>query len=486
MRTGWLARILCSAALVTGVATAGSAVVMSGAGAAWAGTGGGGGEKPAYNCTGANKGIIPPGTYESMTISGVCFTPAGNVRVENNLTVEPGALLDNGTPGDPTKSPVVAANLYVGGNVKVDKGAVLILGCSPNSACGGGPSAPPGISSANIRGSVTAINALAVIVHSSSIGGDFTDIGGGGGTMGGVATGACFAATPPAPWSEDNGSAVAGNPVYTDVEDASIGGNYTMVGVSSCWLGSLRNQIGGDATFIGNQMGDPDAMEIGNNLIREDLTCFKNAPAPQFGDGASSDLVGGRATGQCGFGVVLQNPAAEAIASNGATGVGVSQHFAVSTRHLKTYFGTHTATLVASLSSITSKAGNTLNAQIFNFALAGRGLVGTGTFPPGGMPGQSPGEAVLSTTFPNGSTTFTAFDTCDKCSFAGQNGIVSLRAYGTTTKKGFTSGTFLITSNGTILPTPTSPVPGLATLVGYGSFWGSGATLHVVENLGFG
>jgi hypothetical protein len=483
MRIGWLARALGAAALVTGMATAGSAVVMSGAGAAWAWNGGGGGGEPAYNCTGGN---IPPGTYESVTISGVCFTPLGNVKVEKNLTVKPGALLDNGTPGDPAGSPVVAANLSVGGNITVGRGAVLILGCSPNSACGGGQSTPPGISSATIGGSVTAVNALAVIIHSSAIGGNFTEIGGGGGTMGGVATGACFGATPPAPWSEDMGSAVAGNPVYSDVEDVSIGGNYTMVGVSSCWLGSLRNQIGGDATFIGNQMGDPDAMEIGNNLIGEDLTCFKNAPAPQFGDGASSDLVGGQASGQCGFGVVLQNPAAEAIASNGASGVGIEQHFAVSTRHLKTYQGTHMATPVVSLPSVTTKAGNTLNAQIFNFALAGKGLVGTGTFPAGGTPGQSPGEAVLSTAFPNGSSTFTAFDTCDKCSFAGQNGSVSLRAYGTTTKRGFTSGTFLITSNGTILPTATSPVPGLATLVGYGSFSGSGATLHVVEHLGFG
>jgi hypothetical protein len=477
MITGRLTRILGSAALVTGIATAGSAVEKSGAGAAWAGTGGGGGDEPAYNCSGGN---IPPGTYESMTISGVCSTPFGNVKVEKNLTVKPGALLDNGTPGDPTTLPVVAANLYVGGNVYVGKGAVLILGCSPNSSCSGSSTTPPGISSATIRGSVTAIKALAVIVHSSSIGGNFTDIGGGGGTMGGVATGACFAATPPAPWSAAMG------PVFSDVEDASIGGNYTIAGVSSCWLGSLRNQIGGDATFIANQMGDPDAMEIGNNLVREDLTCFNNAPAPQFGDGASSDLVGGRATGQCGFGVVLHNPAAEAIASNGATGVGVKQHFAVSTRHLKTYVGTHTATPVVSLPPVTTEAGNTLNAEVFNFTLAGKGLVGTGTFPAGGMPGQSPGEAVLSTTFPNGSTTFTAFDTCDKCSFAGQHGSVSLRAYGTTTKKGFTSGTFLITSSGTILPTKTSPVPGLATLVGYGSFWGSGATLHVVEHLGFG
>jgi hypothetical protein len=495
MRTGRFTHIVAAVALVVGVATLQSGVILGGAAAA-------GASEPAhgsnihgsYNCTSGN---IPPGTYKSMTISGVCFMSDGNVVVKGNLTVKPGALLDNGTPGDPASStkspPVVAANLYVGGNVKVGKGAVLVLGCSPNSACGGAqpPKTPPpgpGISSAQIRGNLTANQALGVVVHSSSIGGNFTDIGGGGGTMGGVATGGCFAAAPPAPWSEDTGS-LAGNPVYTDVEDASIGGNYTIAGVSSCWLGSLRNQIRGNATFIGNQMGDPDAMEIGNNLVGRNLTCFNNDPAPQFGDGASSDLVAGRASGQCAFDVVLPNPAPEAVAGNGGTGVGIQQHFAVSTRHLKTYFGTHTEgdTPVLSLPPVTTDAGNTISAAIFNFTLAskGGGLVGTGTYT-GGPPGQSPGETLLATTFPNETESFTAYDTCDKCGFAGQNGSVSLRAYGTTNRHGFTSGTFLITSNGTVLPDTTTPVPGLATLVGYGSFWGSGATVHVIEHLGFG
>ena len=469
MRTGRLARILGSAALVTGIATAGSAVVLSGAGAAVAGTGGGGGGGSAYNCTGGN---IPPGSYKSMTISGVCTMYVGNVVVKGNLTVKPGALLDNGAPGDPTTAPTVAAQLYVGGNVKVGKGAVLILGCSPNSACGGNstptpptPPTGPGISSANIRGNVTAIGALGVVVDSSSIGGNFTDIGGGGG----AAAQSCEAQDPSQPtnvalepWSLD--PALDFTPVYTDAEDASIGGNYTIAGVSSCWLGSLRNQIRGDATFVGNLMGDPDAMEIGNNLIQENLTCFKNNPAPQFGDGASSDLVAGRASGQCGFNVVLNNPAAEAIESNGETGVGVLQHFAVSTHHLKTYFGTHTDTPVLSLPPVTTEAGNTINAEVFNFTLAGKGLVGTGTFPSGGTPGQSPGEAVLSTTFPNGSSTFTALTPATSAASRAR-AKRDARAYGTTNKKGFTYGTFLITSNGTILPTATSPVPGLATLV---------------------
>jgi len=475
MRGRW-ARLFGAATLAVGVVAAGSAVVMTGAGAAGA-TGSWSGGGSTYTCTG---GTIPAGTYQSIVVSGVCSTPSGNVIVKRNVTVKPGALLDNGTPGDPTASPVVAAQLYVGGNVKVGKGGVLILGCSPNSSCGGSSTAPPGISSATIRGSVTAIQPLGVVVHSSSIGGNFTVVGGGGGT------GVC-APPAPAPWSEDPG--LTGIPPYTDAEDVSVGGNYTVVGMQSCWLGALRNQIRGSATFIGNQFGDPDAMEIGNNLISHNLTCFKNSPAPQFGDGASSDLVAGRASGQCGFNVVLNNPAAEAIESNGETGVGVLQHFAVSTRHLKTYFGTHTSTPVGPpLATTTTEAGNTLVAQVYNITFAGKGLVGTGTFPPDGTPGQSPGEAVLSTTFPNGTASFTAYDTCDMCSFAGQTGSVSLRAYGTINRHGFEQGTFLITSNGTILPTATSPVPGLATLVGYGYFWGSSSssTVHLIEHLGFG
>ncbi len=392
--------------------------------------------------------------------------PAGNVTVRGDLTIAPGALLDDGSPGDPTGSPAVAAVLTVQGNLLVGRGAVALLGCSPNSAC----SNPPGISAAHIDGSLTASNALAVVVHSSFIKGSFSMIGGGGGTMGGVETGGCFAATPPPPWSLDTGSAVAGSPVYSDVEDSTIGGDYTISNVSSCWLGSLRNQIGGSALFQGNKFGDPDAMEIGNNLIRRNMICTGNKPAPQFGDGASADLVGGFATGQCGFDVVLPNPAPGSVPPGG-----IDQHFVVSTKTLQTFSGSITSTPAASLPPVTTSQGNQLRADLFNFTLAGSGLTGSGTFDPTQPPGST-GEAVLSTVFPNGSSAFTAFLNCD-CSFGGQTGPVTIRAYGTTSPKGSTNGTFLITSGG-------GPTPGvLSTLVGYGTFSGSGATLQVIEHL---
>ena len=127
-----------------------------------------------YTCTGGN---VPPGTYASITVTGICYTPVGTIVVRGNLTVAPGALLDAVTPGDPPSSPVVPATVLIGGSVFVGKGAVLLLGCSLNISC----SSPPGISFDRIGGNLTAIGAQGVVVHSASIGGSATLLGGGGG-----------------------------------------------------------------------------------------------------------------------------------------------------------------------------------------------------------------------------------------------------------------------------------------------------------------
>ena len=67
-----------------------------------------------------------------MTITGVCYMPFGNVVIKGNLTVAPGALLDNGSPGDPTTGPpVVSAVLYVGRNVTVGKVASCFWAARP-------------------------------------------------------------------------------------------------------------------------------------------------------------------------------------------------------------------------------------------------------------------------------------------------------------------------------------------------------------------
>ena len=161
--------------------------------------------------------------------------PAGTIVVRKNLTVAPGALLNAVTPGDPPgKHPVVPATVLIGGNVFVGKGAVLVLGCSPNISC----SNPPGISFDRVGGNITAIGSLAVVLHSATIGGSVSVLGGGGGAAGGANSGGCFntkAFPIPAPWSKDAALAnpTTGSPQYTDAEDNFIGGNLTIAGVQT-------------------------------------------------------------------------------------------------------------------------------------------------------------------------------------------------------------------------------------------------------------
>src|SRR5271165_2917237 len=87
-----------------------------------------------------------------------------------------------------------------------------------------------------------------------------------------------------------------------DAEDSFIGGNLTIAGVQTCWLGSLRNQVRGSLTYVRNVTSDPDGMEINNNLMGGNMTCLNNDPAVQYGDTmAAPNLVGGFASGECGF-----------------------------------------------------------------------------------------------------------------------------------------------------------------------------------------
>jgi hypothetical protein len=423
----------------------------------------------AYTCTGGN---VPPGSYPSILVTGLCYMPAGTVVVRGNVTVAPGALLDAGAnPDDPAASPVVTATVRIGGNVFVGKGAVLVLGCSPNllGIC------PRGLTFDSIGGNLTAVGALADVIHGTSIGGSVSVVGGGGGAAGGAASLGCFdtAAYPiPAPWSEDAALANA-VPQYTDFEDSSIGGSLTVVGVQTCWMGAVRVLVGGGITFAGDVTSDPDGMEIDNNLTGGNLTCLDNDPEVQFGDsGAAPNMVRGFGVGECGFGVVLPNPAPEA-----GEGTGTPEPIAVSTSSLQTYFGTHTSTSVTSLPPVTTESGYVITGSLNDFTLAGSGLTGSGAYNSTLPPGSS-GDAVISTVYPNGSQSFIAYDTCN-CSFGGQSGPATLRFYGTSAANGSTSGTFLITSGGAV------PGGGLQTLAGWGTFYGSSptGTWHLVEHL---
>jgi hypothetical protein len=65
------------------------------------------------------------------------------------------------------------------------------------------------------------------------------------------------------------------------------------------------------------------------------------------------------------------------------------------------------------------------------------------------------------------------------CSFDGQSGSTTIRAYGTASPNGVINGTFLVTSGG-------ASNGGLGTLAGYGTFSSEGqpaGTLALVEHL---
>ncbi len=77
-------------------------------------------------------------------------------------------------------------------------------------------------------------------------------------------------------------------------------GDVVIRGLHSCWLGVIRNQVGGSVQLIGNRFGDPDAMEIVTNTIAGNLACFNNNPHAQVGDSMGEpNVVGGQKRGEC-------------------------------------------------------------------------------------------------------------------------------------------------------------------------------------------
>jgi hypothetical protein len=218
------------------------------------------------------------GTYHfhSLTVTGACVIPSGDVTITGGLTVAPGASLT-----------VFQPNVRVKGSVRVGKGAVLNLGCSfamtqdPQLAglC------PDGPSSVRINGSLVAHAPLTMNLDGVVINGSVTSIGGG-----------------PGPTSHP----------YTNFsfKDNTVHGRVRITGWQGTWIGAVRNTIHGGLVFSHNtavatgENGQPDGNEIISNTIHGNLVCFGNSPAAQYGDaqgapGAAPNTVTGRTLGQC-------------------------------------------------------------------------------------------------------------------------------------------------------------------------------------------
>jgi hypothetical protein len=211
-------------------------------------------------CTG---GAVAPGTYSSLTISGMCAIPSGTVIVQHNLSIEQNAALD---------AHFDAATLIVRGNVRVQKNAVLLLGCL-SSGCD--------TTNNRVNGNVVASGALALIFHHNTIGGNIVDRNGGGGVT--------CTPTNLFPFG-----------VFSDFEDNTIGGNLIVGQLGSCWMGIIRDTVSGNVLVLHNVMADPDANEVTTNVIGGNLICFHNSPPAQFGDAAPiPNVVKGNKLGEC-------------------------------------------------------------------------------------------------------------------------------------------------------------------------------------------
>ena len=255
----------------------------------------------AATCTGTttSPGNLAGGTYSSVDVQGVCLVDAGQVVVTGNVSVDAntGALVaafaTNGGSG--------TSGISVAGNITVASGATLILGCEASAfpcADDPTPNTPTLNSPDTVQGSIEATGALGVIVHNSTIGTDVVQTGGGGGS-------GSFCATTPGVFG------LLGSPAYSDYEDNTISGNLRVTGVTSCWFGAERDQIGGSATFANGNFTIPNANEILSNQVAGNLLCSSNMPTIAFNNSASgtSNVVGGFATGQCAFSVTQPKPA---------------------------------------------------------------------------------------------------------------------------------------------------------------------------------
>jgi hypothetical protein len=158
----------------------------------------------------------------------------------------------------------------VSGGVSVGNGATLFLGCSPAFIC-------PGTTADRVNGGIRANQPLMLILHSNTINGGVSLLGGGGGLPGS----GCFFP-------------------FSTFEDNHITGGASISGMQSCWFGFIRNEVHGSVSITNNTFSDDDATEIVQNTISGNLACFGNSPAAQVGDsGGLPNIVTGQKLGEC-------------------------------------------------------------------------------------------------------------------------------------------------------------------------------------------
>ncbi len=216
-----------------------------------------------FVCSGAFKtpGVLKGNYPDGVVVKGVCAVKSGKAHVIGTLTVAKGAALA-------AAYALHNSSLTVTGNVVVDKGGFVILGCKANPDGSGIPclddhaKVPKLRSHTVVTGNVIANAPVGILIHNTAIGGKYKETGGGGG----------LSCNPP----KSGVFAAIKSPVYSDIEDSAIGKDVAISGMKSCWLGLARDRVGGSVTISNNTMGDPDAIEVLASHITKNLSCAGN------------------------------------------------------------------------------------------------------------------------------------------------------------------------------------------------------------------
>ena len=199
-----------------------------------------------FTCSGTfDKPGVLSGTYSTnVFVNGACST-GGPTPVEGTVFVRAGSTR-------------IADEVTASGNLHVGSGATLIGGPVEE----GGESGPPPAASFHVGGNLIATQPLGVVLHGSDIAGNVIETGGGGG----------FNCDPSGIFAQ------FGSPVFSVIGEGShVGGNVTISGLTSCWLGLTHSRFDGSVHVLNNQLADPDAIEILDNDIGRNIVCQQNS-----------------------------------------------------------------------------------------------------------------------------------------------------------------------------------------------------------------
>ncbi len=207
-------------------------------------------------------GVLAGTIHGNVVIDGVCEVKDGNAVVDGSLTVSPGSTFVAAYAHDDlTRSGT--SKLSVTGDLTADRDTSVFVGCEANRfTCLDDSKTNPTLSEpAVIGGQVDETGALGVVLHDVKVGGS-VEWNGGGADQGCTDSG-FFDQFDSGPWF--------------DIEDSTIGGELSIGGINGCWLGVLRVHVAKSFTLVDNHFEDPDAIEIGTNMIGGNLACSGNS-----------------------------------------------------------------------------------------------------------------------------------------------------------------------------------------------------------------